>query len=471
MNTLQRRAKALIAHTPDIGPELAPITEFRPHPGPQEAILATLADIAIYGGAAGGGKSTALLWEAARYTYVPGFNAVIFRRTHPEIINPGGLWDESQLYYPALGGIPKASTTSWHFPFSGSTLKFNHMQLEGDRYKWQGAQLCFEGFDELTHFTERQFFYMLSRNRSVCGVRPYIRATCNPDPDSWVRGFIDWWIDEDGFPIPERAGKLRWMGRIGTDIVWSSKKSDIEKLHVRPKSVTFIPSTLDDNPTLCEKDPDYRGNLQALPKFERERLLDGNWDARPVAGDYFNRADFGLVDEAPAQGRVVRWWDRAATVPSAANSDPDWTVGLKLREYKSLFYIEDIIRFRGNPTRVEKTIIAIAAQEPDVEVLIPQDPGAAGKSEAQTLARKLKGRIVHITKETGKKAVRAKPVSASVGAGNLFVVEAKWNKDLFDEAEAFDGLEKTHDDQIDSLSGAYNFLTNELPKPGLRSFN
>jgi hypothetical protein len=74
-------------------------------------------------------------------------------------------------------------------------------------YDWQGAQIPLICFDELTHFRAHQFFYMVSRNRSTCGVRPYIRATCNPDADSWVANFLAWWIDpETGFPIPERAG-------------------------------------------------------------------------------------------------------------------------------------------------------------------------------------------------------------------------------------------------------------------------
>src|SRR5436305_14925946 len=75
-------------------------------------------------------------------------------------------------------------------------------------------------FDELTHFTAHQFFYMVSRNRSTCGVRPYIRATCNPDADSWVADFLAWWIDpQTGLPIPERAGVLRYYIRVAES--WS----------------------------------------------------------------------------------------------------------------------------------------------------------------------------------------------------------------------------------------------------------
>ena len=85
----------------------------------------------------------------------------------------------------------------------GGKIKFAHLQFDNTVYDWQGAQITLIGFDELTHFTAHQFFYMVSRNRSTCGVRPYIRATCNPDADSWVADFLAWWINpETGLPIP-----------------------------------------------------------------------------------------------------------------------------------------------------------------------------------------------------------------------------------------------------------------------------
>ena len=94
-------------------------------------------------------------------------------------------------------------SVQWRF-LSGAKVTFAHMLYEKDKYSWQGSQICFLGFDELCHFSENQFFYMLSRNRSVCGVKPYVRATCNPDVDSWVANFISWWIDQEtGYPIPE----------------------------------------------------------------------------------------------------------------------------------------------------------------------------------------------------------------------------------------------------------------------------
>ena len=131
---------------------------------------------------------------------------MFFRRTTPQITNPGALWDESLNFYPRLGGTPHLGAREWRWPRAGK-IKFSHLQFETTVYDWQGAQITLICFDELTHFTAHQFFYMVSRNRSTCGVRPYIRATCNPDADSWVADFLAWWIDpETGLPIPERAG-------------------------------------------------------------------------------------------------------------------------------------------------------------------------------------------------------------------------------------------------------------------------
>src|SRR5262252_4454379 len=182
-------------------------------PGRQTEFLRSAADICIYGGAAGGGKTVGLILEPLRHaTRVANFTAVFFRRSTPQITNPGGLWDESQKFYSQLGGIPHIGKREWRWP-RGGKIKFAHLQFDNTVYDWQGAQIALICFDELTHFTAHQFFYMVSRNRSTCGVKPYIRATCNPDADSWVAEVLSWWIDQEtGFPIPARAGLLRGVG-------------------------------------------------------------------------------------------------------------------------------------------------------------------------------------------------------------------------------------------------------------------
>lgn len=257
--------------------------EIRPQPGPQITALQSKADILIYGGQAGGGKTWFLTAEPLRRVHNSGFRGVIFRRTYPQIMGQGGLWEEANaLYRPQGGKMREGDKLDVTFP-SGATIAFCHLQHEKTKYEYQGHQICYIGFDELTHFTQSQFFYLVSRNRSTCGIRPYIRATCNPDAGSWVATFIEWWIGDDGLPIAERSGKLRYFVRDDQDnLTWADSKQELidqfpQYTAEQILSVTFVPATLDDNPALTRKDPGYKAKLMAMPRIERLRLLGGNW--------------------------------------------------------------------------------------------------------------------------------------------------------------------------------------------------
>ena len=144
---------------------------------------------------------------------------MIFRRVSTQINAEGGLWDTALQMYIPLGVTFKTQPYQITFP-SGAKITFSHLQYEKDVYSYQGSQIPLICFDELTHFTETQFWYMLSRNRSLCGVKPYIRATCNPDVDSWVKVLISWWLDDEGFPIRERSGVVRYFFRKDGEIIW-----------------------------------------------------------------------------------------------------------------------------------------------------------------------------------------------------------------------------------------------------------
>lgn len=245
----------------------------------------TSADIAIYGGAAGGGKSYGLLMEPLRHADNPNFGAVAFRRTSPQITSEGGLWDTAEALYPGTGATMLAGKREVRFP-SGAKITFRHLQHEKDKLSWQGSQIPLIMFDEMTHFTESQFWYLLSRNRSACGVRPYIRGTCNPEAGHWILKLIQWWIDPaTGFPIKERAGVVRYFIRQQGELIFADTAEELTEKYPEsvPKSLTFIPSLLTDNPALMKADPGYLANLMALPRIERERLLGGNWLAREAS--------------------------------------------------------------------------------------------------------------------------------------------------------------------------------------------
>lgn len=439
------------------------IQKIRPQAGPQELFLSSPADIVFYGGSAGGGKTYALLLESLRHIDVKGFGAVIFRRTSPQIRNEGGMWDTSEELFTHAGGVPKESVLMWDFELAGTSIKFAHLEHEKNKLDYQGSQIALIEFDELTHFTQSQFFYMLSRNRSTCGVKPYIRATTNPNADSWVANFISWWIDDDGYPIAARSGIIRWFVRINDELIWADTSEELIKNFpdARPKSFTFIQAKLEDNQILEEMDPGYRSNLMALPRVERERLLGGNWKVRPAAGMYFRREWFEIVDTIPKAGKALRNWDIAATEATAENTDPDWTAGLRLVETPQYTYVTDVRHVRRKPAGVEEIITHTASVDgSDTSITIEQEPGSSGKITVDHYAKLLKGYTFHGVPSTKKKELRAGPVSAACENGLIKVLRADWNNVFFDELEAFptDGV---HDDIVDALSGAYNSLNSK----------
>ena len=312
-----------------------------PQPGYQYKYLDSPADIVIGGGAAGAGKTFGLLIEAARHRYNPEFSAVIFRRLMPEIKNAGGLWDEAQsLYADSTGGRPQQQPLTWYFPTNkprarhGARVMFSHLQYENDKYSHHGGQYPLICFDELTTFTEGQFWYLLSRNRTTVGMRPYVRCTTNPETQGWVKRLVSWWLYPDdhpdpakaGFPIPERDGVLRYFARDKGLIFWGSHPRDVIAqvphllavddgipLRHKIKSLTFIGGSVYGNKALLSKDPGYVGNLLAQEDEERNRLLYGCWKYSAGMDDLFDYAalldlftnDFVPAGNGSAQQRYI----------------------------------------------------------------------------------------------------------------------------------------------------------------------
>ncbi len=440
------------------------MNQIKPQKGPQTRFLQTTADIAIYGGAAGGGKSFALLIDPLRHINNSRFGGVIFRRNTVQVRNEGGLWDESMGVYMPFGGHPREAFLEWEFP-SGMRMKFAHLEHERTVYDWQGSQVPYFGWDELTHFLEKQFWYMLSRNRSMSGVPGYVRATCNPDCDSWVRKLIDWWIGPDGFPILERSGVLRYFIRIDDTMVWGNSKRELTDKYGKdqlPKSLTFIPSSIRDNRILLESDPSYLSNLMALSRVERMRLLEGNWNVRASAGSVFQRDWFEIIDAIPAGwSRICRTWDKAATKPSEENRNPDWTRGIKIYKYPNgTWVVADMRGMRDTPLAVERLIRTTASHDGrTVTIFLEQEPGSAGVADSDNYVRLLSGFDVRVVKQTKDKLTRALPASAQAEAGNIKLLRAPWNDEFLTELENFGEEGLGHDDQVDVLSSSINEMS------------
>lgn len=270
-----------------------------PQAGPQYAFLIQRdVDIVGYGGAAGGGKTWALLLDPLKDMHVPGFGGVLFRREATQITNEGGLWDSSLEVYPYTDAEPRKTPVHQWIWSNGNRIVFTHLQRDTDIYAHQGGQYCWLGFDELTHFGEAQFWYLLSRNRSTCGVRPRCRATFNPDASSWVKLMFAPWVDDE---YPDRAefGEVRYLVRIGAKEgtaaeyhyfrgVPGARRFAQETHHISAQqavhsvhSVTFIEADLQDNPALQERDPSYLARLLAQDYVEQRRLLYKDWNVLP----------------------------------------------------------------------------------------------------------------------------------------------------------------------------------------------
>lgn len=453
---------------------MAPTKTICPQVGPQTTFLSSSADIRIYGGSAGGGKSWSILLEALRGVANPEFNAVFFRRTYPMIRNPGGLWDASCQIYPFLGARPRESSLTWAFA-SGASVVFRHLKLDSNVYDWQGAEIPYIAFDELTHFTENQFWYMLSRNRSTCGIKPYMVGTCNPDADSWVRSLIDWWIGEDGLPIPERSGVVRYFYRVDDVLQWADTAEELMEQFgdrfttpdgtiVPPKSLTFISATIYDNKELLSKDPGYLANLQAQSLVDRARLLGGNWNIKPTAGTVFRAEWFPILLDQLPPGQMVRFWDFAASERGGnqrrKSNKLDFIASVKMQRVDAFrFRILTTSEHQGTPLQIDQALQNTAAQD---GYQCPQrwqrDPGQAGVYQDSKLQELLRGYQAMGVPSNLSKYDRAKPLSRAAERGHIELQgSVVWNQPFLNQLQAFPDGE--HDDYVDSAAGAYNCLT------------
>ena len=392
-----------------------------------------------------------------------------------QVMEEGGLWDASMKLYNLVPGTRaiRSPKPYWRFQ-GGAKVSFRQLTRDDDVYDWQGTEIPLIEFDELTHFSEFIFFYMLSRNRSTCGIKPYVRASTNPDADSWVAGFISWWIDQEtGYAIPERSGKIRYMARVNEEIVWGDTPEeviqiandadyDVEINRDDVKSVSFVSSSVYDNEILLKNNPGYLSNLKAQSIVERERLLFGNWKIKAAKGLFFPRSAIGeLLKEVPKD--VIRWvraWDLAAT-DTDEGGDPAYTASVLLGKRRNGRYvIADATNHRLKAEKVRNMVKQCAqadkAKYKRVKTRLSQDPGQAGKEQAESYIKMLAGFNVVTVKESGDKQSRAEPFAAQWQAGNVDVVEGPWNETLLGQYEAFP--ESKFKDLVDSGSNAFNEL-------------
>lgn len=318
---------------------------------------------ALYGGAAGGGKSDALVIEALRQVEIPHYKGLILRKTYPQLDE---LIDKSENYYPRV--YPRAkyndSKHTWTFP-SGAKVVFGSMQYTKDRLKYQGKAYDFIGFDELTHFTWEEYSYLFSRCRpNGPGTRCYIRATANPG------GVGHGWV-KDRFITAAPP-----MTTIWTDITYPDENG--KDVTVR-RSRVFVPARVYDNPALLRNDPSYVANLASMDRANRAALLDGDWNSftgqvfeewRDDPAHYKDRVRTHVIDPfyVPETWRIYRGFDWGYSRPFAVGwyaADTDGGL-IKIRELYGCTG-EPNVGVKWPPDKVAGEIRRVEAEDPNLK--------------------------------------------------------------------------------------------------------
>ena len=445
-------------------------------------------DIVFYGGQAGGGKSFASLLHHLKYAHDPLYRGLTLRRTTPMLLKPGAIWDDAKSLYREYDPNCQIKIKDLKFIMkSKAEISFSHFERVDDTNNFQGSQISSVVFDELCHFEESQFLYILSRLRTKANMKPVARATMNPDPDSWVRKWVDWYLYPKGHelfgrPDPSKQGVIRWFVRLNNDMVWGDTKQELLDKYPKstPLSFAAIFASVHDNPYI---EKSYIAFLEGLPRIEREILLYGNWEARAESSGYFKRHYVEPeLTVAPCNKefvRVCRAYDLAGSVVSELNPAPDFSAAVKMGLLKNGEYvILDVVRWRSRFGEVEKKILELAAEDgPRVDIIIPRDPGQAGMAAAKMLAKTITGAGYYVRMKPASKSKldRYRPFSAAAENGLIHIVrnccddlENKVYNDnsfYYSEMEAFTGARKGFDDMCDATADAFEYLATSKKIP------
>ena len=373
---------------------------------------------------------------ASQYLDVPGYAALLLRRTYRDLALPNALMDLSHQWWHNADAHWNGADKEWTFP-SGAKVAFGYLEKENDELSYQSSSYLFVCFDELTQFKENQYRYMFSRLR-----RP------NSGPASQI-------------PLRMRA----YTNPGGPGHEWVKTRFNLPR---GPGADTpnrkFMPAYLEDNPYLDAEG--YERGLSELSELTHRQLRYGDWSIA-AAGGRFDPADFRVItrDKLPPSAEfatVIRYWDTAASAPTDSDPDPDWTVGIKLGMTKRGtvnidlpdFYILDIVRVRRDPGGTQQTIAETARKDGvGIPQWFEQERGGAGKLLIGTYQQTvLPGHMVYPLYVTGDKETRAILPSQIAREGRMFILDEMFREPFFDEISQFPI--GAHDDQVDALSGA-----------------
>nr|DAH57107.1 MAG TPA: Large subunit terminase [Caudoviricetes sp.] len=468
-------------------------------------------DIIFYGGQAGGGKTFASLLHHMKYIHIPYYKGIVIRRTTPMLTKPGAIWDEAKALYKEYDDKARIRNKDMKISFGPveslekkAEVSFTHFERVDDTDNFQGSQLSSAVLDELCQFEESQFLYILSRLRTKAEMKPVLRATMNPDPDSWVKKWISYYLYPEGHefhgrPDPSKQGVVRWFIRDGNDMIWTMSREEMfekhgrrdsfgnllpetDKKQIKPLSFAWISASVYDNPFI---EDNYIAFLEGLPRIEKEILLYGSWEARPEGSGLVRREWFKEKDQEPAWTEIektVRAYDFAFTKKSDLNPFPDYTISVKMSRLKcGDYFIHDIRQTRILPGEWLEFIMQAAVEDgKHVDIIIPIDPGAGAKFANDFLSKQISaaGYYVRQLRAQGKKADRFRPFASMVMNGGMQILkncatdyENGIYNDLsffYNQLESFDGSRSTSqrkDDLCDGCADAFEACASTIVIP------
>ena len=450
---------------------------------------------------AGSGKSHVINHLPLLFVDDPHTSCAMYRETNPMLEDgfwPNGrdIWDNMPDYIPK-DFHPKILREQKKEIILNNGARIKYKQCADPRQAMkdaQGQEVTLYCLDEGTQLNWEFTEYLLSRLRSKSKHFSRIVISCNPDPDHKIREMIDWYLDEDGYPDPEKDGTRRYFYRIEGEYVWANTQEELGNKSGLPEdewednffSFAFVSGTIYDNPIMMKANPKYLASLKALNPVDRARLLDGNWDARPKGASYWEREWMKPIKwkDVPDNTVSCRAYDLAATERSQSNKSPDPSAALRMDKCKNGYYYligdhhkdfyDDVYEVYGQFCKRsgdrDNHIVKQAVHDgEDVTIVLPVDPGAAGKTAYEGMAANFSQEGFRVKADPSpnnkSKLSRFQNFATNCENGLVYIVEDTFDTKtlnfIYKQLEAFNGERSTstrHDEFPDVCATATNFL-------------
>ena len=462
------------------------VKPYSPHPPSekQKLFLDLDAEECFYGGAAGGGKSDALILAALQYVDVPEYSAIILRAREVDLVQRDGIQDRAATWFEGTRAWWDGNANAWRFP-SGATISFGFGRSKAElEFKYSGPAFQFVGFDELPTFPEEAYLFMFSRLRRLhkfAQVPLRMRGAGNPGGRGreWIlRRFVEFAKHESGATVRDNVAAHKARRELPQPQVFRSPPSTQALAVAREygreaQGAYFIPAYAEDNPGLDV--PSYKAQLSRLDTASRDMLEHGDWWSSG-GGKFFQEQWFKYADAPPPFMRTIRFWDQAAT-EAAKGKEPDWTAGARVGveniEDQSMFWVTHVTRFQESPAGNEKRIKSTAETDTKrVHIYMEQEPGSSGKNNIHNYAsRVLFGWTFMGIPSSGAKEDFWKPMASDAQNGLVTLVRGDWNEEFVRELCALTSDDShANDDMADAAAKGLAILVEKKDLLKLRAW-